>query len=61
MFLFRDERVDDKGVDGSLELKIEDRYTNLRSQVNGITRSFAYSNAICVTRVVVSSRFKRTD
>jgi hypothetical protein len=32
-FLFRDERIDDKGVDGSLEIKIDNRYTNLRSQV----------------------------
>ena len=32
-FLFRDERTDDKGVDQSLEIKINDRFTNLRSQV----------------------------
>jgi hypothetical protein len=44
-FLFRDERVDDKGVDGSLEVKVEanpsaaggglpiSRFTNFRSQV----------------------------
>ncbi len=32
-FLFRDERSDDAGVDGSLELKAYGRYTNLRSQV----------------------------
>lgn len=32
-FLFRDERINDAGVDGSLELKINSRYTNLRAQV----------------------------
>jgi hypothetical protein len=32
-FLFRDERIKDKGVDGSLELKTDCGYTNLRSQV----------------------------
>jgi tetratricopeptide (TPR) repeat protein len=32
-FLFRDERADDAGVDGSLELLIDSRYTNLRAQV----------------------------
>lgn len=32
-FLFRDERVDDAGVDGSLELLIDSSYTDLRSQV----------------------------
>jgi hypothetical protein len=32
-FRFRDERVDDTGVDGSLELLVDGRYTNLRSQV----------------------------
>lgn len=32
-FQFRDERADDKGVDGSLELLIDGQFTNLRSQV----------------------------
>ena len=32
-FLFRDERVDDKGVDGSLEVKIDGKFTNCRGQV----------------------------
>jgi hypothetical protein len=32
-FLYRDERADDAGVDGSLELLIDGHYTNLRSQV----------------------------
>lgn len=32
-FRFRDERVDDAGVDGSIELKSNGRSTNLRSQV----------------------------
>jgi hypothetical protein len=32
-FVFRDERINDAGVDGSLELKISSRYTNLRAQV----------------------------
>ena len=32
-FLYRDERIDDKGVDGSLELKIRGHFTNLRSQL----------------------------
>lgn len=32
-FVFRDERIDDAGVDGSLEVKIDSRYTNLRAQV----------------------------
>lgn len=32
-FLFRDERADDAGVDGSLELLIDSLYTNLRAQV----------------------------
>jgi hypothetical protein len=32
-FVFRDERIDDAGVDGSLELLIDSRYTNLRAQV----------------------------
>ncbi len=33
LFVFRDERINDVGVDGSLELKIDSRYANLRSQV----------------------------
>jgi hypothetical protein len=32
-FLFRDERVDDKGVDGALEVKVEGDFTNCRAQV----------------------------
>ncbi|HEX8129406.1 MAG TPA: DUF4365 domain-containing protein [Pyrinomonadaceae bacterium] len=32
-FVFRDERINDAGVDGSLELKINSRFTNLRAQV----------------------------
>lgn len=32
-FLFRDERADDAGVDGSLELLIDSAYTDLRSQI----------------------------
>lgn len=32
-FVFRDERSKDKGVDGSLELKIDSGFTNLRGQV----------------------------
>jgi hypothetical protein len=32
-FLLRDERVDDKGVDASLEVKHELSFTNFRSQV----------------------------
>ncbi|MGI9067353.1 MAG: DUF4365 domain-containing protein [Pyrinomonadaceae bacterium] len=32
-FMFRDERINDAGVDGSLEVKIDSRYTNLRGQV----------------------------
>jgi hypothetical protein len=32
-FLFRDERVDDKGVDGALEVKLNGSFTNCRSQV----------------------------
>src|SRR6266478_4418651 len=32
-FLFRDERTDDAGVDASIELLIDSRYTNLRAQV----------------------------
>lgn len=32
-FTFRDERINDVGVDGSLELKINGKFTNLRSQV----------------------------
>jgi len=32
-FVFRDERVEDAGVDGSLELLVNSRFTNLRSQV----------------------------
>jgi len=32
-FLLRDERVDDKGVDVSLEIKYENSFTNFRSQV----------------------------
>jgi hypothetical protein len=32
-FVFRDERIDDAGVDGSLELLIDSAYTDLRSQV----------------------------
>lgn len=31
-FVFREETISDVGVDGSLELKIESRYTNLRAQ-----------------------------
>lgn len=31
--VFRDERIDDAGVDGSLELLIDSAYTDLRSQV----------------------------
>ncbi len=33
LFLFRDERVDDKGVDGALEVKADGRFTNCRAQV----------------------------
>lgn len=33
LFVFRDERVDDAGVDGSLEIKIDGFYTNMRVQV----------------------------
>lgn len=32
-FVFRDERTDDAGVDGSLEALVDGQYTNLRSQV----------------------------
>lgn len=32
-FLFRDERVDDKGVDGALEVKVNSSFTNCRAQV----------------------------
>jgi hypothetical protein len=32
-FVFRDERVDDAGVDGSLEILIDGCYTNMRAQV----------------------------
>ena len=32
-FVFRDERVEDYGVDGSLELNVEGRLTNFRAQV----------------------------
>ena len=32
-FVFRDERVDDAGVDGSLEILIDGYYTNMRAQV----------------------------
>jgi hypothetical protein len=32
-FVFRDERINDAGVDGSLELKVDSRSTNLRAQV----------------------------
>ncbi len=32
-FLFRDERVDDKGVDGALEIKLDGSYTNFRAQI----------------------------
>ena len=32
-FIFRDERINDTGVDGSVELKINSRSTNLRAQV----------------------------
>jgi hypothetical protein len=32
-FLFRDERVDDKGVDGAIEVKVDGSFTNCRSQV----------------------------
>lgn len=32
-FLFRDERVDDKGVDGALEVKANSSFTNCRAQV----------------------------
>ena len=32
-FVFRDERIDDAGVDGSLEVLVDGQYTNLRSQV----------------------------
>jgi hypothetical protein len=33
LFVFRDERVNDAGVDGSLEIKIDGDYTNMRAQV----------------------------
>lgn len=32
-FLFRDERIDDKGVDGALEVKVDSSFTNCRAQV----------------------------
>ncbi|HEY9625707.1 MAG TPA: DUF4365 domain-containing protein [Coleofasciculaceae cyanobacterium] len=33
LFVFRDERIDDAGVDGSLEILIDGYYTNMRAQV----------------------------
>src|SRR6185312_11109936 len=33
LFLFRDERIDDKGVDGALEVKVGGVFTNCRAQV----------------------------
>ena len=33
-FLFRDERVDDKGVDGALEAKLNDCFLNCRASSN---------------------------
>lgn len=33
LFVFRDERIDDAGVDGSLEMLIDGCYTNMRAQV----------------------------
>ena len=33
LFVFRDERVDDAGVDGSLEILMDGCYTNMRAQV----------------------------
>jgi len=33
LFVFRDERVDDAGVDGSLETLIDGHYTNMRAQI----------------------------
>lgn len=38
-FLFRDERIDDYGVDGSIELLLDGRATNLRAQVQLKARS----------------------
>ena len=32
-FVFRDERVTDAGVDGSLEILVDEQYTNMRAQV----------------------------
>jgi len=32
-FLFRDERGDDKGVDGALEVKVDSSFTNCRAQI----------------------------
>src|SRR5262245_53980237 len=44
-FVFRDERADDAGVDGSLEVLVEGQYTNLRSQVQLKASDSADSNA----------------
>jgi hypothetical protein len=44
-FLFRDERVDDKGVDVSLELKANGCFTNIRTQVQLKSTDRASTNA----------------
>ncbi|MBI1900558.1 MAG: DUF4365 domain-containing protein [Planctomycetia bacterium] len=44
-FLFRDERVDDQGVDGSLEICMAGRYTNFRSQVQLKSTDSAATNS----------------
>lgn len=43
-FVFRDERVEDAGVDGSLELLINSRFTNLRAQVQLKSTASAETN-----------------
>lgn len=44
-FLFRDERVDDFGVDGALEIFVEGRATNMRAQVQLKARTGTEENA----------------
>jgi hypothetical protein len=53
MFLFRDERVDDKGVDGALELRSNNCFLNIRGQVQlkgtdnaGLNSHGSYSHSI---------------
>src|SRR5690242_19287825 len=54
-YIFRDERVDDYGVDGSIEVVVDRRATNLRAQVQLKGRSNTSTKVNVAVSVQVST------